>query len=126
MREAELRQMEAVKDKAIKDNAAIKIQATTRKAVSQKDLKEVKQAKDKIGAVAKRLLTERVSSTYAPTINKTAIWNKNTVAHPLVVNKRLKLVSKKRHVAAVAGYENRQVFLDLADQYKDIMTKRRK
>ena len=124
--EAQLRQMEAVKDNAIKDDAAKKIQATAKKVLPQKDLKEVKQAKEKIGAVAKRLLTERVSSTYSPAVNRTAIWNKNTIGQPLVVNKRLKLVSKKKHVAAVAGYENRQVFLDLADHYKSIMTKGKK
>ncbi len=44
----------------------------------------------------------------------------------LVVNKNLKLVSKKKHEAAVTGHENRQAFLDLADQYKDIMKKGRK
>jgi hypothetical protein len=41
----------------------------------------------------------------------------------LVVSKRLKLVSKKRHDAAVFGHETRQDFLDLAKQYKDVMTK---
>ena len=97
-----------------------------KKFYNEIDLKEVKKAKEKIGAVAKRLLTERVSSTYSPAVNRTAIWNKNTIGQPLVVNKRLKLVSKKKHVAAVAGYENRQAFLDLADHYKDIMKKGKK
>ncbi len=49
--------------------------------------------------------------------------NKPTVGQRLVVNKKLKLVSKKRHDAGVFGYETRQDFLDLAQQYKTIMTK---
>jgi hypothetical protein len=48
--------------------------------------------------------------------------NKPTVGQRLVVNKKLKLVSKKRHDAGVFGYETRQDFLDLAQQYKPIMT----
>ncbi len=51
------------------------------------------------------------------------IWNKNTVGQPLVVNKNLQLVSKKRHNAGVFGRETRQEFLDLAQQHKPIMTK---
>ncbi len=54
------------------------------------------------------------------------ICNKNTVGQPLVVNKKLQLVSKKRHNAGVFGYETRQEFLDLADKYKDVMTKGQK
>ena len=54
---------------------------------------------------------------------KAYITNKKTVGQPLVVNKKLQLVSKKRHNAGVFGYETRQDFLDLAQQYKPIMTK---
>ncbi len=79
-----------------------------------------------MGAAAKRLLTEKVSSSYSPKINKTIIWNKNTVGQPLVVSKRSKLVSKTRHDAAVFGHETRQDFLDLAKQYSGIMTKGKK
>ena len=39
-------------------------------------------------------MTERVDSTYSPTIHKTAIWNKPTVGQPLVVNTQLKIASK--------------------------------
>ncbi len=124
--EAELRQMEATKGQAIKDEAAKKLQATTKRIRPQNDLKQIRQAKEKIGAAAKSLLTEKVNSSYSPTINKTAIWNKNTVGQPLAVNKRFKLVSKKRHDAAVAGYENRAAYLDMAEHYKTIMTKGKK
>ncbi len=48
--------------------------------------------------------------------------NKNTAGQRLVV----KLVSKKRHDAGVFGYETRQDYLDLAQQYKPIMTKGKK
>ena len=48
------------------------------------------------------------------------------MGQPLVVNKKLKLVSKKKHDAGVFGYETRQDYLDLAEQYKDIMTKGQK
>jgi len=48
------------------------------------------------------------------------------MGQPLVVNKKLKLVSKKKHDAGVFGYETRQDYLDLAEQYKDIMTKGKK
>ncbi len=59
-------------------------------------------------------------------IKKTAILNKPTVGQSLVVNKRLKLVSKKKHEAGVFGYETRQDYLDLAQQYDSIMTKGQK
>ncbi len=57
---------------------------------------------------------------------KAYITNKKTVGQPLVVNKKLQLVSKKRHDAGVFGYETRQDYLDLADKYKDVMTKGQK
>ena len=118
--------MEAAKGQAIKDEAAKKLQATTKRIRPQNDLKQIRQAKEKIGAAAKSLLTEKVNSSYSPTINKTAIWNKNTVGQPLTVNKRFKLVSKKRHDAAVFGHETRQDFLHLAKEYSGIMTKGKK
>jgi hypothetical protein len=55
-----------------------------------------------------------------------AILNKFAVGQRLVVNKRKQLVSKKRHDAGVFGYETRQDYLDLAEQYKPIMTKGKK
>ena len=122
------RQIEAAKADTAKkmEIAASQLQARTKRVVAQSNIAKINKAKDTIGAAAKRLLTERASSTYSPTINKTVIWNKNTVGQPLVVSKRSKLVSKKRHDAAVFGYETRQDFLDLAKQYSDIMTKGRK
>jgi len=118
--------MEAAKYKAIKDDAAEKIKATTKRATAQNDILKIKQAKEKIGAVSKRLLTEKVKSFYGPETKRTYITNKNTVGQPLVVSKKLQLVSKKKHDAAVMGYEARQAYLDLADQYKGIMTKGQK
>jgi hypothetical protein len=41
----------------------------------------------------------------------------------VIVNKRKQLVSKKKHDAGVFGYETRQYYLDLAEQYRPIMTK---
>ena len=99
---------------------------TARNDIIQKKTNQRKQATQKIAAYSKRLMTERVDSTYSPTINKTAIWNKPTVGQPLVVNKQLKIVSKKKHDAAVTGYENRAAFLEMAKQYKPIMTKGQK
>jgi hypothetical protein len=118
------RQIEAAKADTAKKMgiAATQLQATTKRVAAQRNIAKISKTKDKIGAAAKRLLTERVTSTYSPTINKTVIWNKNTVGQPLVVSKKLKLVSKKRHDAGVFGYETRQDFLDLAKQYKPIMT----
>lgn len=119
------RQIEAAKADTAKkmEIAASQLQARTKRVVAQSNIAKINKAKDTIGAAAKRLLTERATSTYSPTINKTVIWNKNTVGQPLAVSKRSKLVSKKRHNAAVFGYETRQDFLDLAKQYSGIMTK---
>ena len=124
--EEQLRQMEAVKDKAIKDDAAKKLQASIKRVKPQNNLNQIKQAKEKIGAVTKRLLTDKVNSIYIPKIKKTAILNKFAVGQRLVVNKRKQLVSKKRHDAGVFGYETRQDFLDLAQNYKSVMTKGQK
>ncbi len=52
--------------------------------------------------------------------------NKFAEGQRLVVNKRKQLVSKKKHEAGVLGYETRQEYLDLAEQYKDVMTKGKK
>jgi hypothetical protein len=52
--------------------------------------------------------------------------NKRTMGQPLVVNKKLKLVSKKKHDAGVFGYETRQAFKEKAKEYEDIMTKGKK
>ena len=68
----------------------------------------------------------RVDSIYIPKIEKTAILNKPTVGQRLVVNKKLKLVSKKKHDAGVFGYETRQAFKEKAKEYEDIMTKGKK
>jgi hypothetical protein len=122
------RQLEAAKaDKAKKEDiAATQLQSISRRIKAQGDISKIKKAKDTIAATTKRLLTEKVKSFYGPMAKKSYITNKDTVGQPLVVSKKLKLVSKKRHDAAVFGYETRQAFLDLADQYKDVMTKGRK
>jgi hypothetical protein len=44
----------------------------------------------------------------------------------LVVNKRKQLVSKTKHDAGVFGYETRQDYLNLAQNYKSVMTKGQK
>ena len=124
--EIKLKEMEAIKDQSIKDDAAKQLQAKNKRIRPQKDLSDVYKAKERIGANIKRLLTEKADSQYFPKTNRTMIWNNKTVGQPLVVSKKLKLVSKKKHDAAVEGYQNRQVFLDLADKYKDIMTKGKK
>jgi len=122
------RQIQAAKaDKEKKEDIAAKqLQAVSKRIKAKNDVSKIKQAKDKIGAVSKRLLTEKVKSAYIPKAKTTMIWNKNTVGQPLVVNKKLQLVSKKRHNAGVFGYETRQEYLDLADKYKDVMTKGKK
>ncbi len=122
------RQIQAAKaDKEKKEDIAAKqLQAISKRIKAQSDVSKIKQSKDKIGAAAKRLLTEKVKSAYIPKAKTTMIWNKNTVGQPLVVNKKLQLVSKKRHNAGVFGYETRQEYLDLADKYKDVMTKGKK
>jgi hypothetical protein len=122
------RQIQAAKaDKAKKEDIAAKqLQAISKRIKAQSDVSKIKQAKDKIGAAAKRLLTERVDPHFINEIKKTVIMNKNTAGQRLVVNKKLKLVSKKRHDAGVFGYETRQDYLDLAQQYKPIMTKGQK
>ena len=122
------RQIESAKaDKAKKEDIEAKqLQAVSKRIKAQSEVSKIKQAKDKIGAVSKRLLTERVRSFYGPTAQRSYITNKNTAGQPLVVNKKLRLVSKKRHDAGVFGYETRQDYLDLADKYKDVMTKGQK
>ena len=119
------RQMQAAKaDKAKKEDIAAKqLQAISKRIKAQSDVSKIKQAKDKIGAATKRLLTERVDPHFINEIKKTVIMNKPTAGQRLVVNKKLKLVSKKRHDAGVFGYETRQDYLDLAQQYDSIMTK---
>ncbi len=67
-----------------------------------------------------------VESFYGDKSKRTYITNKDKVGQRLVVNKRKQLVSKKKHDAGVFGYETRQDFLDLAEQYKPIMTKGQK
>ena len=59
-------------------------------------------------------------------IPKTIILNKFNVGKPLVVSKKLQLVDKGKHEAAVAGYENRMAYLDMADKYSGIMKKKKK
>jgi hypothetical protein len=122
------RQIQAAKaDKAKKEDIAAKqLQAISKRIKAQSDVSKIKQAKDKIGAAAKRLLTERVDPHYINQIKKTVIMNKPTVGQRLVVNKKSKLVSKKRHDAGVFGYETRQDYLDLAKQYSNVMTKGQK
>jgi hypothetical protein len=122
------RQIESAKaDKAKKEDIAVKqLQAVSKRIKAQSEVSKIKQAKDKIGAAAKRLLTEKVKASYIPKAKTTMIWNKKTVGQPLVVNKKLQLVSKKRHNAGVFGYETRQDFLDLAKQYSNVMTKGQK
>ena len=124
--EIKLREMEAIKDKSIKDDAGKQLQAKIKRIRPRKDLLNVYKAKEKIGANVKTLLTEQADSQYFPNTKRTMIWNNKTVGQPLVVSKKLKLVSKKKHDAAVEGYQNRQVFLELADKYKDVMTKGKK
>ncbi len=60
------RQIESAKaDKAKKEDIAAKqLQAISKRLKAQIDVSKIKQAKDKIGAAAKRLLTERVDSNY--------------------------------------------------------------
>jgi hypothetical protein len=122
------RQIEAAKTDTLKkmDVAATQLQATTKRVAAQNNIAKIKKAKDWVGAAVKRLLTERVDPHYINQIKKTVIMNKPTVGQRLVVNKKLKLVSKKRHDAGVFGYETRQDFLDLAQTYKPIMTKGQK
>ncbi len=106
------RQIESAKaDKANREDIAAKqLQAVSKRIKAQSEVSKIKQAKDKIGAAAKRLLTERVDPHYINQIKKTVIMNKPTVGQRLVVNKKLKLVSKKRHDAGIFGWETRQDF----------------
>jgi hypothetical protein len=75
------RQIESAKaDKAKKqDIAAKQLQAVSKRLKAQSDVSKIKQAKDKIGAAAKRLLTERVESFYGYMSQKTHITNKRTI-----------------------------------------------
>jgi hypothetical protein len=61
--EAELKQMEAAKDKAIKDDAAKKLQASIKRVKPHNNLNQIKQAKEQIWAVSKCLFTEKVKSS---------------------------------------------------------------
>jgi len=134
--EEKLRQLEAAKDKTIKDDAAFKLQAALKRK-QQPTIKQMKALPQRIGAASKRLFTERVDSSYVPAKkdangnilnpDKTVIWNKKTVGQPLAVSTRgQKLISKKKQTAAVEGWGHRHAYLDLAEKYKDIMTKGKK
>ncbi len=67
-----------------------------------------------------------VESFYGDDSKRTRITNKDKVGQQLVVNKRKQLVSKKKHDAGVFGHGTRQEFLDLAQNYKSVMTKGQK
>jgi len=90
-------------------------------------MKDIHLAKDKIDATVKRLLTEQVKSHYLPDSKKAYIMNKDTVGQRLAYSDRSqKLVSKKKHDAAVEGYQNRLAYLDVAEKYGGIMNKKKK
>ena len=126
VREVELKQLEAIKQGKINDNAAQLLQSASKRVAAQGKIKDIKGSKDKIDAVVKRLLTEQVRSDYSPTIKKTMIWNKNTVGQELAYSDRSKkLVSKKKRDAGLEGSQNRAAFLDVAEQYSSIMKKKK-
>jgi hypothetical protein len=126
VREVELKQLEAIKQGKINDNAAQILQSSSKRVAAQGKIKDIKGSKDKIDAVVKRLLTEQVRSDYSPTIKKTMIWNKNTVGQELAYSDRSKkLVSKKKRDAGLEGSQNRAAFLDVAEQYSSIMKKKK-
>jgi len=133
-----LKEMEAAKKKQIDNEAASKLQAVMRRTKTPA-MNKIKESVDVIGSKSKALLTRKVDAApyfkspidksidvrgYIP---KTSIINKFSVGEKLVVtrnpNKPKKLVSEKKHKAAVEGYENRLAYLDIADKYKGIMTK---
>jgi hypothetical protein len=130
--EIKLKEMEAAKKKQIEDDAAAKLQSVIKRKQTP-SLKQSKESVNVIASKAKALLTRKVDAAPyyklpAPKsidvrgfIPKTSIRNKFSVGEPLVVNKRQKLVSKKKNKAAVEGYENRLAYLDMASKYKDVM-----
>ena len=124
--DVKVKQLQAVKNDAIKKDATEKIQKAIRRKNAQNDITKIKQAKEKIQGNVKALLTEKAKIMHLPKYDKTIILNKKTVGLPLAVSKKLELISKKKHVAAKAGYENRQAFLEMAKQYKDVMKKGKK
>jgi hypothetical protein len=119
--EIKLKQLEALKKDAIKKDASEKLQASIRRQNAQGDITKIKKAKEKIGGSVKALLTEKAKSIYSPKFEKTMIINNKTIGQPLRVSKKKKLVSQKKQAAAIEGYENRQAFLQVAEQYKDVM-----
>jgi hypothetical protein len=134
--EERLKQLEAAKDKKMKDEASDRIKAAIKRK-QQPTIKQMKDLPQTLGAASKRLFTERINSSYVPAKkdangnimrpDKTVIWNKSTVGQPLAVSTRgKKLISKKRQTSAVEGWGHRNAYLDLAEQYKDIMTKGKK
>jgi hypothetical protein len=124
--DAKLKQMQADKQRQIEQASASTLQSAVKRQAAQGKIKDIKLSKDKIDAVVKRLLTEKVDSYYLPNSNKPIILNKNTIGQPLAVSKKMKLVSKKKHVAAVQGYQNRLAYLDVAEKYGGIMNKKKK
>ena len=140
--DVKVKQLEAVKNDAINNEAAIILQSSIRRQNAKKDKNIINlrmaDAGDKIGKIktekaterikanVKRLLTRKPDFHYNKEIKKAFILNKNVVGEPLAVSKNLKLVSKKKQKAAKEGYENRLAFLDMAEKYKDIMIKGKK
>jgi hypothetical protein len=124
--EIKLKQLEALKKDAIKKDASEKLQAAIRRQKAQGDITKIKKAKEKIGGNVKALLTEKAKSIYSPKFDKTMIINNKTIGQPLRVSKKKTLVSQKKQAAAIEGYENRQVFEQLKEKYKDVMKKDKK
>jgi len=129
-----LKEMESAKKKQIDNDAASKLQAVMKRKQTP-SMNKIKESVDVIGSKTKALLTRKIdpapfyrypankSIDTRGFIPKTSIRNIFSVGEPLVVSKKLKLVSKKKNKAAVEGYQNRLAYLDMADKYKSIMTK---
>ena len=124
--DAKLNQMQADKQRQIEQASASTLQSAAKRQAALGKMKDIKLSKDKIDAVVKRLLTEKVDSHYLPGSNKSYIMNKNTVGQKLAYSDRSEtLVSKKKRDAAVQGYQNRLAYLDVAEKYGGIMNKKR-
>ena len=122
--------MELEKDKAMRDEAAKKLQASI-KRLKQPKIKDIKKAKEIIGGRVKTLLTGKAEFMYIPETKRSIIVDKSIVGKALAVSTRgKKLISKKKQTAAVKGAQNRKEkeainkdYLDLAQKYKPIMRK---
>ena len=111
---------DAVKAGDIRDQAAKALQGAIKRKQSQKQLKNIYEAKEQIAGRAKALLTTKATFgtiKEGTKTGKTFIANKTRVGKPLVVGVRNTLVGKKGSQAARESEAIKREFKGLQAKY---------